>query len=488
MASIERTAYPGFRRTVTAREFVGLSPTVDEISWARGQTRSESHLLALVLSLKCFQRLGSSPTLEEIPEVVVRHIRRSLGLKEEVGPTRAERTAKTHRALVRTRLGVIYDPDRAQSVAEDAIRSAAAVKNNPPDLINVALEMLVKASLELPGFSRLDRMTSRIRSEVNTAMFELIVSRISLPDRVRLEALLEVVGPKGKSEFNRLKQAAGRASWSAFREQVQHLAWVDSLGDTRVWLEGIAATKIADFAGEASAADAGVMGDVAPLKRTALLACMVHAATMRARDDLAEMFCKRTASITKRAKDELEAIRARQAEMSERLIVHYRDLLVRLDPRGEAADEATALQMARSAVEEAGGFDAELADIDAVSAHHAHCAGTGLEAGGQVGGWAEHAHVGVGTGEATDHSGARPRPRRVRPGCLCPGLAGAASTARGQWSRPSSLRLKGGHDGVAGEFEGSQGSQGGLVPMRRRRSLAVGAWGRVRPPGSPHLK
>jgi hypothetical protein len=90
---------------------------------------------------------------------------------------------------------VTYDPERAQRVAEDAIRSAAAVKNNPPDLINVALEMLVRASLELPGFPTLDRMTSRIRSEVNTAMFERIVSRIPLPDRLRLEALLEVIGP-----------------------------------------------------------------------------------------------------------------------------------------------------------------------------------------------------------------------------------------------------------------------------------------------------
>jgi TnpA family transposase len=357
---------------VTARELVGLSPTADEITWAREQTRSESHLLALVLSLKCFQRLGYFPTLEEIPEVVLLHVRRCLGLKEDVGPTRGERTATTQRVLVRRRVGVTYDPERALAVAADAIRTAAAVKNNPPDLINVALEMLVRASLELPGFATLNQMTSRIRSEVNTAMFEQIVARISLPDRLRLEGLLEVTGPRGKSAFNRLKQAAGRASWAAFREQVQHVAWVDSLGDTRIWLEGIAATKIADFAGEAAAADAGVMADVAPLKRTALLACMLHTARMRARDDLTEMFCKRTASITKRAKDELDAIRARQVEMTERLIVHYRDLLVHLDPRAEAGDDMFALRLARAAVEEAGGFDAELADIEAVSAHHAN--------------------------------------------------------------------------------------------------------------------
>ena len=214
MASIERTAYPRFRRMVTARELGALTPDDDEIAWATHQTRSHSHLLALLLSLKCFQRLGYFPRLDDIPEVVVDHIRWRLELKAEVGPTREERTAARQHDLVRVRLGVTYDPERARAVAADAIRSAAAVKNNPPDLINVALEMLVKASLELPGFSTLDEMASRIRLEVNTTIFERIVGRIALPDRLRLEALLEVVGPRGKSAFNRLKQAAGRASWS----------------------------------------------------------------------------------------------------------------------------------------------------------------------------------------------------------------------------------------------------------------------------------
>jgi len=194
-------------------------------------------------------------------------------------------------------------------------------------------------------------------------MFQRIAGRISLPDHVGLHDLLEVDGPAGKSPFHRLKQAAGRASWSGVREQVAHLRWVDSLGDSDAWLEGIAESKIADFAGEAAAADAAVMRDVGALKRTALLACMVHVARTRARDDLAEMFCKRMASITKLAKAELDEIRERQADMSERLIATYRGVLGCLDPRGDA-DTADALGLARRTVEQAGGFDAQLADIE----------------------------------------------------------------------------------------------------------------------------
>src|SRR5450755_3608875 len=348
MASIERTAYPRFRRLVTARELASMSPTEDELAWAGTHARSDEHLLTLGLSLTCFQRLGYFPRSGEVPGEVVEHVRRCLALREGTAPSCGDETAKLQRRLVRERLGVIHDPERARAVAEVAIRSAAVVKNDPPDLINVALEMLVKEFLELPAFSTLDEIASRVRREVNTGMFERIDGRIGLPDRVGLESLLDVVGPAVKTPFNRLKQPAGKASWSGFREQVEHLRWVDSLGDTGAWLEGIAESKIADFAGEAMAADAAVMRDIAPLKRIALLACMVHVARTRARDDLAEMFCKRMASVTKLAKAELAELREREAEISERLIISYRSVLGCLDPRrSETADAAAARQPTR---------------------------------------------------------------------------------------------------------------------------------------------
>jgi Domain of unknown function (DUF4158) len=188
MASIKRTAYPRFRRLVTARELALLSSTEAEVAWARDRARSEQHLLALVLALRCFQRLGYFPRPADVPATVVEHIRRGLELPEGTAGVRGSETAKWQRRLVRERLGVVHDPRRARTVAADAIRSAAQAKNNPPDLINVALEMLVKESLELPAFSTLDEIASRIRREVNMAMFERIAGRIGLPARVGLEA------------------------------------------------------------------------------------------------------------------------------------------------------------------------------------------------------------------------------------------------------------------------------------------------------------
>jgi hypothetical protein len=75
-------------------------------------------------------------------------------------------------------------------------------------------------------------------------------------------------------------------------------------------VDGIAATKLTDFAGEAEVADAGVLRDYGDAKRIAVLAALVHAAQAKARDDVAEMFCRRVATLTKRARLELRRSRS----------------------------------------------------------------------------------------------------------------------------------------------------------------------------------
>jgi hypothetical protein len=103
-----------------------------------------------------------------------------------------------------------------------------------------------------------------------------------------------------------------------------------------------------------------------------LVACLVHTARMRARDDLAEMLFKRVAAIVKKARAELEEIRLRQRAVAEQLIGPYRTVLEHLDPDGETASQAPGQEAARAvaAVQDAGGFAAQLAGIEEVSAYH----------------------------------------------------------------------------------------------------------------------
>ena len=153
---------------------VFYTPQPDEIVWAREVASSDEHLLALVTQLKAFNRLGYFPVLNEVPAEVVGHIRRDLRLPEGTMPICAStRTAERHRNLVRARGEVVYDPAGARKVAADAIEEAARRKNDPADLINIALERLVEGSYELPAFRTLNDMATTIRVRANEEIFAI---------------------------------------------------------------------------------------------------------------------------------------------------------------------------------------------------------------------------------------------------------------------------------------------------------------------------
>lgn len=157
MTSVDRAAYPRFGRVVPGRELAeAFTPTDAEMAWARAKTHDQQHLLALVVWLKAYQRLGYFPKVEDMPPVVVRHVRAALGPGGDVELERAAiRSAKRHREFVRKRMKVTYDGAGVREIAEDAIRKAVQVKDDPADLINVALEELVRARCELAGVHHL---------------------------------------------------------------------------------------------------------------------------------------------------------------------------------------------------------------------------------------------------------------------------------------------------------------------------------------------
>jgi Domain of unknown function (DUF4158) len=225
LASIDRTAYPRFKRAVSVRELAeAFTPTPDEIAWARGKTQHEQHLLVLLVRLKCYQRLGYFAKLADVPAAVVDHVRGVLELPDTVvAETDADRTAKRHRQFVRERLGVKYEAAQVREVAEQAIRAAVQTKDNPADLINVALEELVRQRCELPGYTTLDAMVAGIRAEVNGGFFAMVAARPERSERARLERMLVVDPATRRSEFDRIKTPAQAPTLGKFKERLAHL-------------------------------------------------------------------------------------------------------------------------------------------------------------------------------------------------------------------------------------------------------------------------
>ncbi|WP_405984248.1 DUF4158 domain-containing protein [Streptomyces sp. NBC_00872] len=149
-------------------------------------------------------------------------VRRAVELPERTLPVyRAERTAKHHRGLVRKQADVTYDQAKARQFVEQSIRKEAAAKNRPADLINIALEKVVEAGLELPGFSTFDKMASKIRTEVNASIRTGVHDRMSGAQRAGLTRLLDERDGDGTTLFNRLKKPAKGPDLVALQEPDQ---------------------------------------------------------------------------------------------------------------------------------------------------------------------------------------------------------------------------------------------------------------------------
>ncbi|GAA3532850.1 Tn3 family transposase [Nonomuraea rosea] len=397
MASIDRTAYPRFARAVSVRELAEVfTPSLAEVGWARGKTQDDQHLLALLVWLKAYQRLGYFPKLTDVPTVVAEHIRGVIGLAERVVLTAAaERSAKRHRSFVRQRMGVVYDAAGVRAVAAEAIRKAVQAKDNPADLINVALEELVRAQCELPGYTTLDELTKKIRTEVNRGFFTLVAGRVDAAARARLARLLVVDPVTRRSEYDALKDVAQAASLGKFKARLAFLQNLDALGSTEKWLEAIPPGKIAHFAGEARVTDVADLRKVLDEdKRLTLIVSLLHTVRTGVRDDVVTMFCKRMAAIHKKGRDQLETLREMHRAESERLLGVFgevldgvREAMTSTDRQngeggadaaagtldsgdGQEAVTERAGRLVLKALDQAGGLEALAAAHEAVSAHH----------------------------------------------------------------------------------------------------------------------
>ncbi|MFC3453356.1 Tn3 family transposase [Amycolatopsis speibonae] len=386
MTAIDRTAYPRFKRVVSSKELAeAFTPSEGEVAWARSKVRSEApdQVVALLVWLKAHARLGYFPKLDAVPQLVVEHVAAAIGADADVvARVAAVRTAKRYREYVREFLGVRYESAIVRKIAEEAVREAVTKKDNPADLINVALDELVRQGCELPGYTTLDAMVASIRTEVNGGLQATAYGRMAWESRGRLERLLVVDPATRRSEFDRLKDPAPAATVSKFRARLARLQVLDAIGPTEDWLAGVTAAKIAHFAGEARVADADDMRKTGEAKRFTLLACLVHQARIETRDDVVTMFCKRIAAVHKRGKDKLDELREAHRGETERLIgvlgkvvAGARDATTvtatgQGRPAGVARRQQQLGQSVLHTLEGEGGIEEVAAALEAVTAYH----------------------------------------------------------------------------------------------------------------------
>lgn len=375
MTAIDRTAYPRPGARLTREELddrYGL--TDSDLAFLRATARGEAGRLRLALLLKARQDLGYFPPPDAVHAGTVAHLASQLGLASLPALPSEGRGTKTlyrYQAAVRAHLRVTPYGEVGERLVTGTILGAAATMSDPADLINRAIEALRDTSIDLPAFSTLDRLVNRLRAQVHGRMYDQVAARLSAEPAAALDALL-ATPPQGSSGtptgFTRLKQAPGPASPGTIKLWTERLEWLTGLIDPDPPLEGIAHTKLRQFAAEAAALEVGDMLDITRRgKRHTLLLSLLRQARTRCRDELVEMMLRRIRRTQAAAKEQLEALHDGHREIEEALIGIFGQVL---ETAQDQETDAAFGREVRQLLTERGGIAALAEQCRAVSAWH----------------------------------------------------------------------------------------------------------------------
>ena len=235
----------------------------EELAFVEQYAGSYPQRLLLAVSLKSFQYLGYLPRLNQVPFQVKEYVALQLNLSPRPNmPDLRPATRKRYRKLIRDYLKVRPYGDGGAASIKRTIQEAAQIMSDSADLINVAIEELIRQSFELPAYTTLDRYINHLRHQVHLQIYSLVLKRLSTSQKAILDALLIREPSETRYPFNRLKALPSRASLKEIRLWEQHMAWLEGLLKTDTILAGLSSTKVEQFASEAIQLETGDMLDI----------------------------------------------------------------------------------------------------------------------------------------------------------------------------------------------------------------------------------
>ena len=371
MASIERTAYPRFKPSLTATELHSLyCPSDEERDFIAAHARGATQQLTLLTLLKGHQHLGYLPALADVPVQIRTYLCQQLNLLPLMYESvEAEKTLDRYRQLIRTYLEITPYGESGQAVVTTAVQHAAYTMSDPADLINLAVEHLVQQRFELPAFSTLDRLVLNIRHRVHRDLYTRITALLGSAEMARLDSLLHV--RDGRTDFNRIKDTPRQATLTHLRQWTARLTWLESILPTRPFLKEIANTKVQQFAAEAAALDVGDMRDISTqARRYSLLICFLYQAQVQTRDELVEMLLKRMRRTTTAAQKHLKELQDQHRELEEQMLAVFAEVVNETIHTPE--DNAALGQGVRDILQNSGGAEALRDRYAQVSAYHSN--------------------------------------------------------------------------------------------------------------------
>ncbi|WP_157456640.1 Tn3 family transposase [Carnobacterium maltaromaticum] len=331
MASIEETAYPRFKSVYSENELIRTySIPEEEMSFITRTSKKAVNQIMFAIQLKCAQRIGYFCIFEDIPESIVSFIIQQFNVQidlKKLHECSLGRTAKRYQLTIKDYLEIKTFDDEASTIVNSTMKQSAGVKDDPADLINDGIEILIKNNYMLPSFQRLNQMAKQIRSASYLDSYLKIDEHLSSNDKILIERLFLVDNESIFSLWNNLRNDARKASLSHLKELLDLKEKLTSYQFDIDVEKLLHYSKLEQMALEAATCNAAQMKEIKTVKRNALTVVYLKKVLIRCQDDLADMIIKRISSIHKKGKQKLATHREQTQLQTDSLIQNFHHIL-----------------------------------------------------------------------------------------------------------------------------------------------------------------
>jgi TnpA family transposase len=343
--AMTRLLYPKLAQRFSAADLHRIfGPTHKERQWAPTVARAPSSQVALLVQLKIFQAVGRFLPMKDVPASGIEYVVQKLGIECKTRVVYAHATLYRHQAAVLEHLGVTSWGDQARELAESTMTKVAKARTDPADLINAAVDALVRHRFELPALIALRRLAGTVHSAVNGAQWREVCAHLTAKQGCALEALLKVDSQTQESLFAQLCRAPGRASRKNLKALIERHQWLQNLPDPTAALQALADSKVLHWANEAKRLKAGELREYITPRRHALLLSVIRQARGQVLDDLTQMLLKLVRKIESKSADRLQEWYVARHHQTDSLIRAFHESLIVHDGADKPARKVARLE------------------------------------------------------------------------------------------------------------------------------------------------
>jgi hypothetical protein len=247
-----RIIYPKLPATLTEDE-LRLLFTIksDEWAWARTVARRGPSMVALLTHLRIFQYVGRFLPVRDLPSAAVARVAKQIHPDGPLEFGYDRRTLYRHHRAIREYLGITPWGAKARGVASKAIATAAEARLDPADMINAAVDALIRERCELPLLSTLETLAGTAHRSVNAAQWHKVYEQLKEQDMRDLDALLTVNETTQETPFAVMCRGAGKPTRKNLKALVAHYRWLATLVNPVPLLAPISEAKVTQWANEA---------------------------------------------------------------------------------------------------------------------------------------------------------------------------------------------------------------------------------------------